>query len=64
MFCDLEKAWLSQKGIEFASRNISEDSSALEELEALGVFSTPVTLIDGEVIIGIDREKLSKLLDL
>jgi len=28
------------------------------------MFSTPVTLIDGEVVIGFDREKLEKLLGL
>jgi len=32
------------------------------ELEKLGVFSTPATLIDGELVIGFDREKLEALL--
>ncbi len=43
-------------------RNIAEDESALEELQELGVFSTPATLINGAVVIGFDREKLEKLL--
>ncbi len=64
MFCNMEKAWLSQHGVAFKERNITEDPSALEELQELGLFSTPVTLIDGEVVIGFDREKLSKLLEL
>ncbi len=37
-------------------RNIAEDESALEELQELGVFSTPVTLINGAVVIGCDHE--------
>ena len=43
-------------------RNITEDESALKELQELGVFSTPVTLINGAVVVGFDREKLEELL--
>jgi glutaredoxin len=60
----LEKAWLSEQGIEFVDRNIAEDESALEDLQKLGVFSTPVTLINGAVVVGFDREKLEQLLGL
>ncbi len=45
-------------------RNIAEDESALKELQELGASSTPVTLINGAVVIGFDREKLEKLLGL
>ncbi len=45
-------------------RNITEDESALKELQELGVFSTPVTLINGAVVVGFDREKLEQLLGL
>ncbi len=45
-------------------RNIAEDESALEELQELGVFSTPVTLIKGAVVVGFDRDKLEQLLGL
>ena len=41
---------------------MAEDESALAELEQLGVFTTPVTVIDGEVVIGFDRERLDALL--
>ena len=41
---------------------MAEDESALDELEKLGVMTTPVTVIDGEVVIGFDREKLTALL--
>ena len=56
------KEFLSQRGIEFVERNVAEDESALAELEQLGVFTTPVTVIDGEVVIGFDRERLNALL--
>ena len=43
-------------------KNVREDPAALKELLALGYQSTPVTLIDGEAIVGFDPEKIEKLL--
>jgi glutaredoxin len=61
-FCKLEKAWLTQYAVAFMERNISDDPSALRDLEQIPAFSTPVALIDGEVVYGFDRRKLSELL--
>ena len=41
---------------------MAQDEAALSELEQLGVFTTPVTTIDSEVVIGFDRERLHTLL--
>jgi glutaredoxin len=54
--------FLSQKGIRFTERDIARDETALMELERLGVMTTPVTLIDGQVVVGFDRQKLTALL--
>jgi glutaredoxin len=56
------KEFLSQKGIPFIERDVSQDEEALAELEALGVLTTPVTVMDGEIVIGFDRAKLEQLL--
>ena len=61
-FCNLEKEWHSQHGVDFQDRNITDDPSALTDLQQIPAFSTPVTWIDGEVIFGFDRRKLSELL--
>ncbi len=61
-FCSLEQEWLSQHGVDFQERNITDDPSALADLEQIPAFSTPVALIDGEVVFGFDRHKLSELL--
>jgi hypothetical protein len=45
-------------------KNVREDPAALKELLALGYQSTPVTLIDGEAVVGFDPEKIDKLLGL
>jgi glutaredoxin len=64
MFCGKVKEFLSQNKIEFADRNIAADETALQELEKLGYMTTPVTLIDGEVVVGFDVPKLRSLLQL
>ena len=62
MFCNRTKEFLSQKGVSFTERDVSSDEQALAELERLGYRTTPVTLIDGEVVIGFDQERLEELL--
>jgi len=48
--------------VEFVAKNILEDQQALEELQKLGFRATPVTVIDGEVIVGFDRGRIEQLL--
>ena len=62
MFCGKVKEFLSQNKIEFVDRNIAADETALAELEKLGYMTTPVTVVDGEVIIGFDPARLENLL--
>jgi glutaredoxin len=38
------------------------DELYLEALQKLGYMTTPVTVIDGEVVVGFDRSKLERLL--
>ena len=64
MFCGKVKEFLSQNRIEFTDRNIAADETALKELEKLGYLTTPVTVIDGEVVVGFDAPKLRSLLQL
>ncbi len=63
MFCSKVKEFLSQSKIEFVDRNIAADEAALNELEKLGYMTTPVTVIDGRVVVGFDRDQLQKVLE-
>lgn len=45
-------------------KNVREDQVALKELLGMGYQSTPVTLIDGEAVIGFDQQKIEQLLAL
>ena len=64
MFCGLTKEFLSRNGIQFVERNIVQEPDALNELRRLGYMTTPVTLVEGDAIVGFDEEKLSKALGL
>ena len=39
------------------------DPEAEAELAALGNYSTPVTIIGGEIVVGFEPETLQRLLD-
>jgi glutaredoxin 3 len=56
------KEFLSQNKIEYSERNVASDETALTKLEKLGYMTTPITVIDGEVVVGFDRPKLERLL--
>lgn len=60
----MEKEFLSQKGIAFTVKDIRQDPAALQELLRLGLQATPVTLVDGESVVGFDRGRLERLLGL
>ncbi|MBX7235790.1 MAG: hypothetical protein K1X65_15485 [Caldilineales bacterium] len=51
-------------GVAFEERNVIEDEEALAVLERLQVFSTPVTLVGEEPVVGFNRKRLSQLLGL
>lgn len=43
-------------------KDVLADPKAMAELEQIGIMSTPVTAIDGEVVVGFDRRKIEELL--
>ena len=60
--CHTVKEFLSQKGVEFTERNIQTDPEARKELMKKGIMAVPVVEIDGETIVGFDRDKIEELL--
>jgi glutaredoxin len=57
------KEFLSQRDIPFIERDIAADEQAMDELTALGYFTTPVVRIDDEIVVGFDRARLESLLE-
>ena len=58
------KEFLRTQNIAFTDRDITSDESALAELAKLGIMTTPVTVVDGEKIVGYDINRLKTLLGL
>jgi glutaredoxin 3 len=56
--------FLSQRNIDFIEKNIRTDLDAIQEMVEMNSQSTPTTVIDDEVIIGFDKERISELLGL
>lgn len=58
------KEFLHEHHVPFEEKDVSADDAALEELTALGFSATPVTVIDGEAVVGFNRPRLRALLGL
>ena len=64
-YCVTLKEFLKEHHIEFEEIDVSQDEAAQKEMiEKSGQMGVPVVEIDGEVIVGFDREKIIKLLKL
>lgn len=62
-YCVTLKEFLKEKGFEFEDINVAQDAQAREEMiSKSGQMGVPVADIDGEIIIGFDKGKISKLL--
>ena len=56
------KEFLSQKNVPFIERDIDTDEEAYHELEKLAIMTTPVVVIDDQVIVGFDPRRIEELL--
>ena len=64
-YCITLKEFLKEKGFEFVDIDVSQDEKALEEMtKKTEQFGVPVIDIDNKWIVGFDKEKISKLLNI
>ncbi len=62
-YCVTLKEYLKDKGVEFEDLNVAVDLQARKEMvDKSGQMGVPVVDIDGEIIIGFDKEKINKIL--
>lgn len=60
--CERLKAYLRERGVDFIVRDIMMDEEAALFLESKNIRSTPVLMLDGELVVGFDRERIDQLL--
>lgn len=64
-YCITLKEFLKEHDIEFEDINVSENKQALDEMiQKSSQMGVPVVDIDGQIVVGFDREKISKLLNI
>jgi S1-C subfamily serine protease len=57
------KEFLSQKGISFIEHDVSRDRAAAEEMvQKTGQMGVPVTIVDGQTIIGFNQPQIEQAL--
>jgi len=64
-YCVTLKEYLKKQGISFEDIDVSQDDAALNEMiEKSGQMGVPVVDIDGQIVVGFDKEKIIKLLNI
>ena len=63
VYCKMAKEFLTEHKIPFVDYDLSRDIEKRDEVvKKTGQMAVPIIDIDGEIVIGFDRTKLSQLL--
>jgi len=64
-YCITLKEFLKEKGVEFEEVDVSQDMEAQKEMvEKTGQMGVPVFNMGDNWVVGFDRERIEKLLDI
>ncbi len=62
-YCHQAKRFLNERGIQYFEYDVSRDQDAAERIVNLtGQMGVPVLVIDGQVVLGFDRNRIESLL--
>jgi len=61
-YCAQLKKYLNDQSIAFEERNIDTNDAYIDELQALGMSSLPVTVIGDTKILGLNPTRIKKAL--
>lgn len=62
-YCKLVKEYLDEQGIEYKNVDVGEDPAAANEMvKKSGQMGVPVVDIDGEIIVGWNKDELENAL--
>ena len=64
IFCNALKEWLDDQGVEYEAIDVSDSANNAAAEKALGhsIEGVPVSLVDGQEIMGFDRPAFKKAL--
>lgn len=62
-YCQMAKKYLSERGVPYVEYDVSRDRQAADDMVNLtGQMGVPVIVVDGQVIVGFERERLEQLI--
>ncbi len=62
-FCHLAKDYFTEQGIAFTDYNVAADLEKRKEmLEKSGQMGVPVIVIDNQLVVGFDQERIADML--
>jgi len=65
IYCQTLKQYLQENNIQFEDIDVSQNKEAMEEMvKKSGQMGVPVIDINGEIVVGFDKEKIDKLLNI
>ena len=64
-YCFTLKEFLKEHSIKFEEIDVSKDEKAREEMiKKSGKMETPIVEINGQIVVGFNKEKICKLLNI
>ena len=64
-YCNLAKEYFDENEVKYESFDVASNLEKRREMmERSGQLGVPVILVDGEVIVGFDKSRLSQLLEI
>ncbi|OGF63778.1 NrdH-redoxin [Candidatus Giovannonibacteria bacterium RIFCSPHIGHO2_02_42_15] len=64
-YCKMAKDLFQKNNIQFTEYNVATDVKAREEMvQRSGQLGVPVIFVNNDIVVGFDREKLSRLLEI
>ncbi len=64
-YCKMTKEFFKEHNVAYSEKNVAEDAGARNEMiQKSGQMGVPVIDIDGQLVVGFQKEKLSDLLNL
>lgn len=65
VYCKMAKDFFKEKNIAYEEKNVASDATARETMiQQSGQFGVPVIDVDGTIIVGFDKPRLSQLLNI
>ena len=64
-YCNLAKDYFNENGIKYEAFDVASDLEKRREMvEKTGQLGVPVIIIDGEVVVGFDKDHIAGMLGL